>query len=544
MASLSIPLPNKISDREFIRDLMNLFQRHRMTCGDATIFESFAAQLESDTALQSDLFTLCTAISHMAAVDLTGEQLLVLVAQALRGPGFAKGTAAQEIPEPMRKIFLEGYGAWSSRSTFAIQTSWMWPSSYGAEPGAEAANGEPRESADVSRTIPEALEIARERSPNGVLAPAITGTAVNIEHLTISELKKLREDIERRVSRIDPQLTLAGTAETSTAPRGAVLSFESGARAALAADSVDPELEKMIVAENPPATAAVQTASPSIAAVAGSSASDGEVVAPAVRRVRRVRRYRYRSEAPPAITRANAFWLLALAGFVLIALGWGATYVYRAVGVKIGQRVARFTHTNAPRVTRATARGVTQRAALLNASPTRIIVAAVPVASETRPGLHVAVPGSGAASSVESSRRQVATVAAAPAHGTPVAPAAPASPTVQATPDAGQGVAANTTQDIVPVHVPSSLGGSSTTIVGYATKPVHVEQPRGVSGTVMVEVSISKQGSVTDARVLSGPPELKSAAVETVRQWRFKPSIVAGIPTEATTTLGVYFKGQ
>jgi protein TonB len=92
--------------------------------------------------------------------------------------------------------------------------------------------------------------------------------------------------------------------------------------------------------------------------------------------------------------------------------------------------------------------------------------------------------------------------------------------------------------------VEPASNGSSTTIVGFAPKPVHAEQANGISGTVMVEVSISKQGSVTNARVLSGPQALRSAALQTVQQWRFKPYLVDGFPAEVTTTLGVYVKGD
>jgi protein TonB len=89
---------------------------------------------------------------------------------------------------------------------------------------------------------------------------------------------------------------------------------------------------------------------------------------------------------------------------------------------------------------------------------------------------------------------------------------------------------------------------SSNSIVGYAPsapRPVHPEDhATDISGTVMLEVSISAQGKVTDARAVSGPPELHAKAVQTVKQWRFKPTLVNGVPTEETTSLGVFLKGN
>lgn len=43
--------------------------------------------------------------------------------------------------------------------------------------------------------------------------------------------------------------------------------------------------------------------------------------------------------------------------------------------------------------------------------------------------------------------------------------------------------------------------------------------------------------------VLSGPDaELARAAVEAVRQWRYKPTLLNGQPVEVTTTLTVDFR--
>jgi len=44
---------------------------------------------------------------------------------------------------------------------------------------------------------------------------------------------------------------------------------------------------------------------------------------------------------------------------------------------------------------------------------------------------------------------------------------------------------------------------------------------RGVEGTVSVEVKLDANGNVSDARVLSGPDELRNAALQSVLQWHF-----------------------
>jgi TonB family protein len=44
---------------------------------------------------------------------------------------------------------------------------------------------------------------------------------------------------------------------------------------------------------------------------------------------------------------------------------------------------------------------------------------------------------------------------------------------------------------------------------------------KGVQGTVVVEATLDAAGVVSDARVLSGPPELRKAALQSVLQWHF-----------------------
>jgi TonB family protein len=61
----------------------------------------------------------------------------------------------------------------------------------------------------------------------------------------------------------------------------------------------------------------------------------------------------------------------------------------------------------------------------------------------------------------------------------------------------------------------------------------------GVTGAVLAEVVVNEQGVVTDARVVRSVPMLDDAALETVRQWRFRPSVVNGqaVPTRMVVTI-------
>jgi len=62
-----------------------------------------------------------------------------------------------------------------------------------------------------------------------------------------------------------------------------------------------------------------------------------------------------------------------------------------------------------------------------------------------------------------------------------------------------------------------------------------------IEGSVVLEVTISKTGSIETLHVIKGPQPLRSAAVDAVRYWRYKPYFVDGRPVEVFTTVNVHF---
>ena len=60
-----------------------------------------------------------------------------------------------------------------------------------------------------------------------------------------------------------------------------------------------------------------------------------------------------------------------------------------------------------------------------------------------------------------------------------------------------------------------------------------------VQGEVTVRAVVGRGGEVVDARVVSGPPLLREAALEAVQRWRYRPYVQNGKPlaVEATAIL-------
>jgi len=63
-----------------------------------------------------------------------------------------------------------------------------------------------------------------------------------------------------------------------------------------------------------------------------------------------------------------------------------------------------------------------------------------------------------------------------------------------------------------------------------------------MEGRVELQANISKIGTVTGIKQLSGPPLLGRSAVEAVRQWKYKPFYLNGEPVEVQTQITVNFK--
>ena len=63
----------------------------------------------------------------------------------------------------------------------------------------------------------------------------------------------------------------------------------------------------------------------------------------------------------------------------------------------------------------------------------------------------------------------------------------------------------------------------------------------GTEGTVRLAVDIGPDGKVVSVNAQSGPDVLVQAAVEAVKQWTYKPTLLNGEPVEVLTTVDVNF---
>jgi protein TonB len=62
-----------------------------------------------------------------------------------------------------------------------------------------------------------------------------------------------------------------------------------------------------------------------------------------------------------------------------------------------------------------------------------------------------------------------------------------------------------------------------------------------IEGPVKIKAIINREGIIEQAEVLSGSPLLTRAALEAIREWRYRPYMLNGVPVEVETQITVNF---
>ena len=77
----------------------------------------------------------------------------------------------------------------------------------------------------------------------------------------------------------------------------------------------------------------------------------------------------------------------------------------------------------------------------------------------------------------------------------------------------------------------------------HADPPVYPALARQarIQGSVVLHAIIDKDGKVAQLEVISGHPLLVQSALDAVKQWRYKPTLLNGDPVEVDTTITVTF---
>lgn len=96
------------------------------------------------------------------------------------------------------------------------------------------------------------------------------------------------------------------------------------------------------------------------------------------------------------------------------------------------------------------------------------------------------------------------------------------------------------------VATPTRVRVGSTQMADQIVKKVAPEYPplarqARIQGSVILKVQINKSGDVVNLQLFSGHPMLAPAAIEAVKQWKYKPFLLNGEPVEVETSVTVNF---
>jgi protein TonB len=108
------------------------------------------------------------------------------------------------------------------------------------------------------------------------------------------------------------------------------------------------------------------------------------------------------------------------------------------------------------------------------------------------------------------------------------------------------GIISSTPMAVPKVATPQRVRVSAGVTSGLLVKRIQPPYPplarqARIQGKVVLQAEISKNGDIQNLRLISGHPMLAPAAIEAVKQWKYKPYLLNGEPVEVETQVEVNF---
>jgi len=108
------------------------------------------------------------------------------------------------------------------------------------------------------------------------------------------------------------------------------------------------------------------------------------------------------------------------------------------------------------------------------------------------------------------------------------------------------GIISSTPVAVPKIATPQRVRVSSGVSQGLLVRRVNPTYPplarqARIQGVVVLQAQISKSGDIENLQLISGHPMLAPAAIEAVKQWKYKPYLLNGEPVEVDTQVQVNF---
>jgi protein TonB len=108
------------------------------------------------------------------------------------------------------------------------------------------------------------------------------------------------------------------------------------------------------------------------------------------------------------------------------------------------------------------------------------------------------------------------------------------------------GIVAAANLPVPKIAAPQRIRVSSGVSQGLLVRKVQPTYPplarqARIQGVVILQAQISKEGNIENLQLISGHPMLAPAAIDAVKQWKYRPYLLNGEPVEVETQVQVNF---
>lgn len=469
---------------------------HHGSPGD--LFE-FADTLEKSNQLRIDLSALVKSIAKRESDELLLTDMMSIIAASVGGPSFVD--THTDITKPTNTLmeFLLGTGCWKQFGAPPLPASQNVAPSH--RPPIHAEDPRPLRSSPPASPVPMTEMTDETPKDQSALLDASSELRQTLNRLEVDTLqvKLYLDSIEQRFSKIEPSPDALPT-QTSSFPETLPQPKTTNSAAGEVVHPSAPAFE----AELPTRGRAVFS---HLSQPHQSQTEDEDFSSPT---------FAYATEKGRSIVPIGVF--LALLAIVI------ASFFFIHSGQRQAFLKAGLSHLK-------TVRTLFNRVpAIVSHAPTTTLPAA-PAPTST-PAAATPTPSSPAASPV------------------PPIPVPPIKGIVGPTPtpsSASGSASPNISSDAQPTPAnPKIRYIPSNVMEGHLLSAPRPEYPslariNHIEGQVAMQATISKAGSIKTLHVIKGPASLRSAAIDAVLNWRYKPYLVDGRPTEVATTVYVDF---
>jgi TonB family protein len=542
MSFFSDPRETSARYGTYITEFRELCKRHAVSYGTAEDFFRLAPKLAYDERFRDDFCNLAKSVAQREDGRVTLTRILTMIAIAMGGENIDSIGTAGAVPVSLVVVFLASVGGWSENENDPRPTSESFA----------------MQSADVAMTMDdeqEALELERRLSaePNNLGemtaslfgGPALMKNALSRLELNTLQLKMHLDSIDSRMDRLEPHLEDLTTRLTIDTPHHTNGLQHANAKLPEIRYS-QPELR---VAAQEDIFRAASVTKPAV-----------EAIAPVTVRSPAAARAPVEGMGPAAIARAliNEFeirWSQPL----VIALG----ILFATIAGVLGTLLY-LVHENQVKgqISRLVASTIDASAKTTSPLPAANVAEAIvipvgPASSAARSSHQNSLDSpsgkSGTSSDSLGAPRRIKTAKNAEDERLN-------SLTIHLDDASSGAVASNSTDNLGAKLVDADIAGAATpsdhrtrifvpasTLVRNAIaspSPAYPSLARSqrIEGDVLLQASVDERGRVETVIVVNGPEALRSAAMDALSKWRFRPYVVDGRPVPVRTFVDFHFK--